>query len=136
MLIKCGVIHFARRAPLRLAAGIKISRNFGQAGGGVYSDEGYSLLNSTISMNTASGNGGGLGNNGGTVSLESTTIFANSAGGTGGGIQNDSVFGPVQLKNTIVARNTGTSDVDISGVQFANQCRRVDFISRDWTATA
>ncbi|MDA0586557.1 MAG: right-handed parallel beta-helix repeat-containing protein [Planctomycetota bacterium] len=97
-----------------------ISRNMASVGGGIFSSKGYSLLNSTLSTNSATGNGGGLNNNGGTVSLESTTVFANVAGGQGGGIHNASVFGPVRLRNTIVARNTGSSNVDVSGVQFTS----------------
>ena len=103
-----------------------VSRNTAGSGGGIYSEEGFSFLNSTLSTNTATGNGGGLhnndtSNNGLNVSLESATIFGNTAGGTGGGVQNDSVSGPVNVRNTIIARNTAPTDVDVSGVQFASQ---------------
>lgn len=103
-----------------------VSRNEAASGGGIYSEEGFSFLNSTLSTNTATGNGGGLhnndtSNNGLNVSLESATIFGNTAGGTGGGVQNDSLSGPVNVRNTIIARNTAPTDVDVSGVQFASQ---------------
>ena len=55
------------------------------------------------------------------VGLSTIAIFANTAGTVGGGVYNDDVFGPVQLRNTIIARNTATSDVDVSGVQFSSQ---------------
>lgn len=103
-----------------------VSRNTAASGGGIYSVEGFSFVNSTLSTNTATGNGGGLNNNDTTnnglnVSLDSATVFGNAAGGTGGGVQNDSVFGPVNVRNTIIARNTATTDVDVSGVQIVSQ---------------
>lgn len=103
-----------------------VSRNEAASGGGIYSEEGFSFLNSTLSTNTATGNGGGLhnndtSNNGLNVSLESATVFGNTAGGTGGGVQNDSLSGPVNVRNTIIARNSAPTDVDVSGVQFASQ---------------
>jgi predicted outer membrane repeat protein len=82
------------------------------------------LINTTISGNTAGGSGGGLITLGGTVSIVNTTItnntadFDNNSAGTGGGLRVQA--GTVTLKNTIVAGNineNGVTDAadDISG---------------------
>jgi Big-like domain-containing protein/Calx-beta domain-containing protein/cadherin-like protein len=82
------------------------------------------VLNTTISGNTAAGSGGGLITLGGTVTIINATItnntadFDNNAAGDGGGLRAHA--GTVTLKNTIVAGNfneNGASDAadDISG---------------------
>jgi hypothetical protein len=82
------------------------------------------LINTTISGNTAAGSGGGLITLGGAVTIINATItnntadFDNNASGAGGGIRAHA--GTVTLKNTIVAGNfneDGVTDAadDISG---------------------
>jgi hypothetical protein len=74
-----------------------------------------SVINSTISGNSAESGGGGLGNHNdnGTVTLLQTTVTNNTADsdendhGDGGGIHN--AGGTVTLTNTIVAGNTDGS---------------------------
>lgn len=102
-----------------------ISGNAAESGGGISATRGMTIVNSTISTNSARLNGGGFLNNGGAISAVNTTVYNNAAGlsgnGKGGGIRNDSVQGAFSLKNTIVAGNLGTSDRDISGTGFSNQ---------------
>ncbi len=98
-----------------------ISENRAAFGGGVYNTRTFSFTNSTLSSNIASTDGGGLYNDGGTATLQSSTVFANRATGSGGGIRNVTVFGPVNLKNTIVAANLAPTNPDVSGVQFVSQ---------------
>jgi len=72
---------------------------------------GTTIINSTISGNTAE-RGGGIFNEG-EVATENTTIADNTANTTGGGIFNDG--GAVAMHNTIAADNTATTDPDLSG---------------------
>jgi hypothetical protein len=72
------------------------------------------LVNSTVSGNTAGGPGGGIANLGGSVGSFNSTIAANHAP-AGGGIYGDAVQvdgsffdGDTRLFNTIVATNDGT----------------------------
>jgi CSLREA domain-containing protein len=83
----------------------------GAHGGGIYNSNSTTLTvtNSTISGNTASGTsqGGGIYNNG-PLTVTSSTISGNTAGGNGGGIIVGTAGGShLNLKNTIVAGNTG-----------------------------
>jgi hypothetical protein len=78
------------------------------------------ITNSTISGNTASGNGGGLrleqitiGAAAVTANLNYATIANNSAG-TGGGISHGPT-GTINMKNSIAGDNTGGAAPDISG---------------------
>jgi CSLREA domain-containing protein len=78
-----------------------------------------SVINSTFSGNTASGNGGGVYIEQPTASaitatFNFSTIDGNAASGSGGGIF---VLSPatVNLKNSVVADNTGGSAPDIAG---------------------
>jgi CSLREA domain-containing protein len=80
-------------------------------GGGIYNSNSttLSVTNSTISGNTASGTsqGGGIYNNG-PLNLTSSTISGNTAGGNGGGILAGTAGGShLNVKNTIIAGNTG-----------------------------
>ncbi len=104
-----------------------ISGNTGAAdGGGVLINTLVSVIattvnftNTTISGNTASNSGGGVyvkhtAGNSTVVNFNYCTIANNTGGSTGGG----GIFqasGTVNLKNSIVADNTGTIGPDISG---------------------
>ena len=106
----------------------------GANGGGIYNNGTMTVTNSTISGNTAGANGGGIYNtnsttltvtnstisgnnsasqgggifNAGPVTVTSSTISGNTSGGNGGGIMASTAFGSsVNLKDTIVAGNTG-----------------------------
>ena len=82
-----------------------VSSNTATTGGGIYNAGTLSVSNSTIAGNFASSQGGGVANFG-TLSTVSTTIAHNNvaSGGTGGGLQNNG--GVVGLYNTIVSQNT------------------------------
>src|SRR5262249_25081770 len=91
---------------------VTINDNFASFGGGVASQTFYttSIINSTISGNTADHSGGGLfsSSNCGTAvcgsTLHNSTVVFNSAVVNGGGIFTD--FGAVELEHTLVAMNT------------------------------
>ncbi len=89
----------------------------GDDGGGIRNDRTLTILNSTISSNTAIGSsstsgGGGLINvQGGTVTITSSTISGNTAR-NGGGIRND---GSLALQNVTITANTASLG-DASGV--------------------
>jgi len=88
-----------------------IAGNHASVGGGIYQDPYYHmfLINSTISHNSAIGDGGGIFNNG-TANVYNTSIVFNSAdsgnagGSYGGGVDNGN-FGTFNLRNTLVAGN-------------------------------
>jgi CSLREA domain-containing protein len=84
--------------------------------GGISNSSGsvLTLVNSTLSGNSASMNGGGI-LNWGILNLNNVTITNNTTGGDGGGIANPG--GTVNLKNTILAGNTdvGGQAPDCSG---------------------
>jgi CSLREA domain-containing protein len=78
------------------------------------------ITNSTISGNTASGNGGGIALDqvsaaAITLNLNHVTIAGNAAGAAGGGIHHHTTAGTINLKNSVVADNTGGKAPDISG---------------------
>ena len=88
--------------------------NSAEDGGGIYNDSsgaGLSMVNVTISGNTADKKGGGLFTKDG-VSILNNTITLNDAK-DGGGIHIES--NTISLKNTIVAGNTAASNPDIRG---------------------
>jgi hypothetical protein len=70
------------------------------------------LINSTISGNTAQRNGGALIAQVGYVNIVNSTLAGNTAGGAGG---IEVVGTPVTLKNTIVANNAVTNCRDFLG---------------------
>ncbi|MGI8857394.1 MAG: choice-of-anchor Q domain-containing protein [Thermomicrobiales bacterium] len=85
------------------------SNNTG-GGGGIWSDGTLTVTNSTISNNHAtgaSGTGGGLRVNGGSATLVNVTISGNSAAASGAGIFTGG--GTVTLTNAIVAGNSDTT---------------------------
>ena len=90
-----------------------ISGNSAKEGGGIYNIGSLTLINSTVSGNSASvGRGGGI-SNFDSLTLTNSTISSNSAVGViggdgGGGIASLSDAGMVNVRNTIIARNTAT----------------------------
>jgi len=101
-------------------SGSAIYQNGGSDGSGIYNDNNgtATLINSTLSKNSASssGNGGGIYNQN-TCTAVNVTISGNSlSSGAGGGIYNDPEFtGALNLINTIAVGNTATTDPDVSG---------------------
>ncbi|MFO1519354.1 MAG: choice-of-anchor D domain-containing protein [bacterium] len=93
-----------------------ITRNTAlEDGGGIYRDQVMTLTNVTVSTNTATnGEGGGIYNSGGsacfsppcTGTLINVTV-ANNTAPVAGGISAPDVNVPVNLKNTLLAQNTG-----------------------------
>ena len=87
-----------------------VSGNQGSIGGGLWNSGGadVTLLNSTISQNIVSGDGGGLYSNdaGSRVSLQNSTVSENQStnGGSGGGLWN-SGSSAMTLLNTTVSGN-------------------------------
>ncbi len=76
------------------------------------------LTNSTISGNSAAATGGIRNSGNGTVNITNSTISSNSrsvSGGGGGGITNDnSTANLVNVKNSIIAGNSGVGSPDFS----------------------
>lgn len=82
------------------------SNNVADAGAGIYVDTAQVLVeNSTLSLNHADRNGGGIANSGGTLRIERSTFSGNTADNAGGGISNEIGFwgDPAKL---IVTRST------------------------------
>lgn len=75
-----------------------------QGGGGLYTNSGLFVYNTTFSSNTAQHDGGGLKNNNGQVYLNNTTFSANSSHHDGGGIFTSG--GYLDLFNATIAENT------------------------------
>lgn len=99
----------ARTPTLRVVAST-ISGNSADDGGGIWCQGSVTLVNSTVSGNSAGQTGGGIRNNG-DLSVSSTTIALNRAGATGGGIHHLGLS--ATLANTILAGNsaeTGGAD--------------------------
>lgn len=114
---------------------VYIYDNAAETGGGIYVAEILTLRNSTVSGNTATGNGGGIatgGSNG--IFVVNSTVSRNSAGNSGGGIavseggiltnvtvtHNNATNGggiayqserPFRFRNTIIASNTTTDGI-------------------------
>jgi hypothetical protein len=83
----------------------------GGDGGGVLLFLRGEITGSTISGNTSSGAGGGIGETYGDVFLTNSTVSGNIAGGPGGGI-----YGALFLKNVTVAQNVTDSYYGGGGV--------------------
>lgn len=91
---------------------VTISGNTADIGAGIYTARAATIINSTISGNTISGNVAGDGGGGifnlGTLSLTNSTLSANQAqtsggGGRGGGLYN--YLGTVNLTNSTISAN-------------------------------
>ncbi len=83
--------------------------NHGEAGGGIYIDSARSLvlIDTTISLNTSAGSGGGLYNVGTVNAYNSSIVFngadsGNVGSGLGGGVNNSGTF---NIRNTLLAGN-------------------------------
>ncbi len=78
------------------------------AGGGIFNTGTLTLINSTVSGNTASNIGGGIinGLSSGTLTIANSTVSDNTAGGFGGGI---STSGMTALTNSTVSGNTASN---------------------------
>ncbi|HYP43187.1 MAG TPA: choice-of-anchor Q domain-containing protein, partial [Candidatus Nitrosocosmicus sp.] len=92
---------------------ISDNRTMFQHGGGLYNRGSITIVNSTISNNSAREDGGGIYNNNlGTLALISSTIANNQAGinstfRTGGGINSSNFsINSITARNTIIANNT------------------------------
>ena len=66
--------------------GGKITDNHGDRGGGVYVENNFYMDGGEVSNNSATGNGGGIYMNTGSISLSGGKVTGNSAGGNGGGV--------------------------------------------------
>ena len=101
-----------------MLTGSTVNGNFADDGGGIYLYyTSARLLNTTVSDNRASWNGGGIGTLADwdqTVDLVNCTIYTNTASNNGGGMQLESTF-IVNVKNTIVAGNGADGVVQIFG---------------------
>lgn len=102
------------------------SSNFG-GGIGINTDAAAVVQNNIVHHNTAIGasaSGGGL-LSGGSATIWHNTFALNSAGTTGGGLQ--FTLGTAEIKNTIVASNTGgtNSGIDIGGANVTGSFNNV-----------
>ena len=97
-----------------------ISGNTAVNGGGIANGgpDTLSLTNNTITGNSVTGSGGGLYNYEGTITLTNCTVSGNSAA-AGGGIAN--VGGAVTIGSTIAAVNTATASGPDAYGTFASQ---------------
>jgi hypothetical protein len=87
-------------------AGLTIDRGGGNYnGGGIYNSGTLTLAESTLSLNSSSGPGGGVSNVGGTLDLTGSTVVGNSAGSYGGAIFNDS-DSTLTVSDSTVANNS------------------------------
>lgn len=87
----------------------------GSGGGGINNNAILNITNSTISSNQtrSGGQGGGIDCGNGPVTIVNSTITANTAAGKGGGIIR--VGNVVTLKSTIIAGNSASTSLDIDG---------------------
>ena len=91
-----------------------ISGNSASFGGGIYNGGNpATITNCTISGNTATSGGGSVFASA-TLTITNSTISGNSTAGQGGGIaQSNSAM--INVRNTIIAKNTAASGPDFSG---------------------
>jgi hypothetical protein len=113
-----------------------ISGNTAITGAGIYwygSNSKLSVKNSTLSSNTASGNGGGIAtrnmNQAGAVSLVDSTFSGNYAGSQGGALDLLYFTGSAQVWNCTIAKNTaGYSGAGIASTNGAGTINLVSSI--------
>jgi hypothetical protein len=94
-------------------------------GGGIYSAGTLTVTDSTLSGNSATGNGPGYGGgiyngSGGRVTVTGSTLSGNSAGNSGGGIFND--YGTLTLTACTVSSNSGDGLVNNYGTVTVTVC--------------
>jgi CSLREA domain-containing protein len=90
-----------------------VSANTANDGGGIYNTSTLTITNgSTIggagAGNTASDDGGGISNWGGTTTVDASTVSNNTASDYGGGIYN-AIFGTTTVNGSIVSANTAAA---------------------------
>jgi len=77
------------------------------AGGGILNEGNLTILDSTISNNTAlNRDGGGIFNDDGILTITNSTISGNSAGGSGGGVRNFGISGSTTITHSTITSNT------------------------------
>ncbi len=87
-------------------SGSVIRDNFASTGGGIFSAGPLSLINCTVSGNTASQSGGGISNSYAPTSLSGCTIAGNSAlAGNGGGVISSGSKSTITLKDSVLSDN-------------------------------
>jgi CSLREA domain-containing protein len=98
---------FAITAGSVTLSGLTITSGAGPQGGAILNTGTLTVLNSTVSGNTASALGGGIYNNGGTLNVTNSTISGNStAPGDGGGIYNTGVL---SVTSSTISGNSASS---------------------------
>ena len=107
-----GGLHTVRIFPEDSSAGVltvdssTISGNHGGTGGGIGSRGDLFLTNSTVSSNTADGEGGGIYNAGLANIYNTTIVFNHTAGGQAGGVYTYLPGAVFNLRNTLLAGNS------------------------------
>ncbi|MCB1100058.1 MAG: hypothetical protein KDN22_31125, partial [Verrucomicrobiae bacterium] len=95
-----------------------VSGNSAPKGGGIFAQAGAAgdlqVTNSTVSGNTVTGNGAGIGLEGGSLFLLNSTVASNTATGMGGGIHITN--SDVTLFNSIIGDNVAADGMDVSGM--------------------
>ena len=96
-------------------SGSTLSNNSATKGGGIFNNAVANVSNCTISTNSAIQDGGGIGNQAdhSIVRLDNSTISSNSAN-RGGGLFNDVGATFFNVKNSLIALNTGSTP-DVNG---------------------
>lgn len=93
-------------ANLTITNGVATGMFEAGSGGGIYNADGtLSVMNSTLSSNTAF-SGGGIANGSGTLTLNNSTVSGNEALGFGGGLANGG--GELTVTNSTVSENEST----------------------------
>jgi predicted outer membrane repeat protein len=92
--------------------GVSITNGSSNKGGGIFNEGLLTLINATLSGNTASDKGGGIYSSFGTVTLTGTTLSNNTASQSGGGICNEG--GPMVIGTSTFSGNTASGGGAIS----------------------
>jgi predicted outer membrane repeat protein len=92
--------------------GISITNGSSNKGGGIFNEGVLTLINTTLSGNTASDDGGAIYSSFGTVTLTGATVSNNTASQSGGGIYNEG--GPMVIGTSIFSGNTASGGGAIS----------------------
>lgn len=119
--VNIGGAIFAQNSSTVNVNGSTFVGNSAARGAGIFNNGALRIVNSTFDGNTASGNGGGLNDEGGSATIVNCTFAGNSSQGQGGGIYKHPFSGPVSLKNTIVALNSAPTGPDVAATNFTSQ---------------